>query len=694
MDNYIKEMNQEESIDFKQLFFKFYRYWYFFIITIFIALIIAFLFNKYTEPIYKVSTTVMIKDDKSGFDPQAMLGLGSMKNAQRLENEIGVLKSRTLVTRAIKELNFDVSYFMEDNFITREMYMNAPFTVVFDTAIPQPTGIRFNMQILPNNKFSLSTEGESATLYKFSNHQKIEDISGKVSSSGKYEFGQEIKGKYFNFKVILNTNFDPKKHMEKNMFFFFNQAADLVKQLSGYTIEPINREASIVEISMKSTNSQKAADFLNSLTTSYLQRSLEKKNQIATNTINFIDDQLLGITDSLQMAESNLQQFRTTNEVMNLDFQSQQVFTMMNALQDKKAELMVKNKYYLYLRDYIKTNEGIDNLTVPSSMGIDDPILTQLINELTRIYADRGEALLMAKEKNPIIGSYDDRIKMIKKTLEENIKNIVNTSNIAIRDIDSRISQLDSRINRLPGTQRALIGIERKFKLNDAIYTFLLEKRSEAQITRASNMPDNEVIDSAIMEEQAPVFPKKTLNYTIALLLGLLFPVVYVLGKDYFNDKIIDKKDLDSLTSLPLLGHIIHNTRDSQIVVAEYPKSSISESFRSIRTNLRFYDQNKDKQVILVTSTMVSEGKTFTAMNLASIFALYGRKTLLMGYDLRKPKIYQDFGLSNTEGISSFLINRNDINSIIQKSPLDNLDVLMAGPVPPNPAELIVFPQE
>ena len=216
-----------------------------------------------------------------------------------------------------------------------------------------------------------------------------------------------------------------------------------------------------------------------------MDRNLEKKNQIATNTINFIDEQLLGITDSLQMAEFNLQQFRTTNEVMNFDFQTQQVFTMMKELEGQKAELILKNKYYEYLRDYISNNQNdIDGLTVPSSMGVDDPILSSLIGELTRLYAERGEALMTAREKNPIIASFDDRIRINKKSLQENIKNILSNSKIAIRDIDNRINQISSRINQLPGTQRVLFGMERKFKLNDAIYTYLLEKRSEAQITR------------------------------------------------------------------------------------------------------------------------------------------------------------------------------------------------------------------
>ncbi|MGE5316882.1 MAG: GumC family protein, partial [Chloroflexota bacterium] len=525
MENYNQEIN-EEVVDLKQIFFKFFRFWYLFVIAVALSLTVAYLFNKYTKPIYKVGTTILVKDEKSALDAQTLLGLGNIKNAQSIENEIGILKSRSLITRAIRSLNFDISYFSEENFIARELYDETPFTVIFDTANPQPAGLRFYISIKNNREYTLSSEGEKASSYYYTKERREIPINEAISVSGRYRFGQEVKGKYYNFKIVLNHNFKGDEHLKSKMFFVFNKIEDLTREFSEFTIEPINREASIVEISLQGNNVNKAADFLNALTREYLQRSLEKKNQIATNTILFIDDQLLGITDSLRIAESDLQQFRTTNEVMDLDFQSQQVFQTMGDLEKQKAELIVKNQYYNYLSDYLRDNRNdITGLTVPSSMGIDDPVLTKLITDLTRLYAERGEAHMMAREKNPIIASFDERISVNKRTLAENVKNIINTSNIAIRNIDKRISAMSGKINQLPTTQRMLFGIERKFKLSDAIYTFLLEKRSDAQITRASNMPDNEVLDIADPSEMIPVLPKRTLNYTIALLIGILLPV-------------------------------------------------------------------------------------------------------------------------------------------------------------------------
>ncbi len=472
-DNYNNPELNEEVIDLKQILFKFLKYWYLFIIAIIFCLSVAYLFNKYTKPLYKVGTTILIKDEKSAFDAQALLGLGNLKNTQSIENEIGVLKSRALVNRAIRSLNFDISYFEDKNFITRELYTESPFIVLFDTINPQPAGLTFNIKINNNRYYTISTEGEQVSEYYYTKNRKEIPINELVEYSGTHRFGEEVSGKYHKFRILLNSNFDASEHVNKNYSFVFNKIEDLNKQFSDFTIEPINRDASIVEISLQSNNVNKASDFLNALTTEYLARSLEKKNQIATNTINFIDEQLLGITDSLKIAESDLQQFRTTNEVMDLDFQSQQVFQTMEDLEKQKAELIVKNQYYNYLQNYLKSNnDDFAGLTVPSSMGIEDPVLTKLITDLTRLYAERGEATLMARSKNPIIASFDERINVNKRTLAENVKNIINTSNIAIRDIDRRINAMSGKINQLPTTQRKLFGIERKFKLNDGYLHF------------------------------------------------------------------------------------------------------------------------------------------------------------------------------------------------------------------------------
>jgi uncharacterized protein involved in exopolysaccharide biosynthesis len=264
-----------------------------------------------------------------------------------------------------------------------------------------------------------------------------------------------------------------------------------------------------------------------------------------------------------------LQDYRSQNAIMDIDFQSQQVVDYMTRLEAQQADLKVKNMYYKSLKKYVETNKDIQQgLIVPSAMGIEDPLTTSLIQELATIVNERAEALLTSTEKNPTIISLDLRIENTKNALLENVTNIVKNSEIGLKDINSRIDNLTKQMITIPKTQRELLGITRKFKLSDNIYNFLQQRRAEAQITRASNVSDNEIVDQARVLDSTPVYPKTSLNYIIAVILGLILPILYILGKDYLNDKIIERSDIEKITQVPIIGHIIHSNRLSTIVVA------------------------------------------------------------------------------------------------------------------------------
>jgi len=684
---------EEEAIDLKQVIFRFLRYWYLFVICVLLALAVAWLVNRYTQTIYRVDTTVLLEEQSSPLDMSFNMW-GWYPDMEMIENEKGVLMSHSLIHRVSKTLDFEVSYFGVGRILTSELYRESPFTVVFDTLTPQPSGVRFNIVINSNLTYTLEAKGKKVqTCYYGSDYrQKAKagfPVIEKLNLEGKHHFGEVISGPNYNFKVILNNRFRPE-NIDQKMYFTFNDPQEMAKEYSNFNVELINKESSIVKISMDGLNQRKTADFLNALTKTYMERSLQLKNQAAATTIQFIERQMLGITDSLQMAESDLQQFRKSHKVMNLDAQSEQVLKAMEELEKQKAALVVSNMYYEYVRDYLQTSkDNLTGLTVPSSMGIDDPVLAGLIGELTMLYAKRTEAQQVAKEKNPIITSFDQRIQTQQRILTENVNNILNNSQISLREINNRIIALSGRIKQLPETQRMMFGMERKFKLNDAIYTLLLEKRAEAQITMASNMPDNEVIDIADPTWAVPVKPNRTMNYAIAFMVGMILPLGFLLGKDYLNYKILDRKDIEKLTNIPIIGQIIHSESNHRKVVADHPRSFIAESFRQVRTTLHFLTGGSDRMVILVTSGTSGEGKSFTSLNIATVFAMYGRKTLVMGYDLRKPGMYPDMNLSNTLGITTCLINQNNLHEVIQTTGIENLDFMAAGPIPPNPAELI-----
>ncbi|HDL01728.1 MAG TPA: hypothetical protein ENH23_05795, partial [candidate division Zixibacteria bacterium] len=614
MENFDNIQQQEENIDVKTLYYKLSRHWFLFGVSILIAITIAFLYNKNTNPEYEVHSTVLVNDSKSKMDPSALLGIGFANDKQNLENEIGKLSSFSLAYQSVQKLPFQVSYFGENSLMksiqklhidasyferkqmmATELYRTAPFEIVYDTTVPQAVGLRYYLKFLNKNEYEIEAEGEHIYKYNYSTKRFVKGEIEKVIYKGKFRFGQEVKSKYNTFKVLLNRNFNPEKDFGRLYQFLFNDYISLTKHYMAIKIEPINREASILKLTLKSSSLPKAVDYLNMMTQQYLDRNLEMKNRIAENTIKFINGQLSIISDTLSSAEMNLQRFRSKKEVMDISFQSQQVFQYMGDMEKQRAELLVKSQYYNNLKDYIKKNEtNLNNLVAPSAMGIEDPALNALVAQLIELFNKKAEVLLYSTEKSPSVITINSQILSTKRAIAENVTNIIKNSNEAIADINRQIRKISLRLNELPVTQRQLFNFERKFKLADNIYTFLLEKRSDAQITKASNMPDNQIIDKARTDfSNVPVFPKKSMNYLIALILGIAFPLAYVFGKDYMNDKIVERKDVEKNTKFPIIGQLLHSNKDTQLVVAHYPKSSISEYFRSLRTNIQYLVRSK-----------------------------------------------------------------------------------------------------
>ena len=347
MNDNIQDLNQQEqqSVDYKVILFKFYRYWYFFAVTICIALIVAFIFNKYTKEVYEVKTTVLVKDkSENKINPQDLLGMGLFNNMQNLQNEIGILSSYKLSYRAVTKIGFEVSYFTEENFVSKELYKDSPFCVIMDTVFPQPVNMYFNVKFLSKDKFKLEATDESIKFFNFSTKKMVENRKENIVVDETYSIGQEIQTKNFKFRVILTDKFEEKPDLKKSFSFIFKNYDALVTEFKSFNIEPINKEASIVEIKLKGGNVDKLAEFLNTLTKEYLAKGLEKKNIVASRTISFIDNELRGITDSLNASEKALMLFRTNKEIMNLNDEAKQVFEKMMQLQDEKAILLVKSK--------------------------------------------------------------------------------------------------------------------------------------------------------------------------------------------------------------------------------------------------------------------------------------------------------------------------------------------------------------
>lgn len=691
-----KSDHHSENFDFKLLLLKIARMWYVFVLSVLITVVIAVMFNKYAKPIYEVRSTVLIQEPKKGGlgDLSSVLGFSYGNSQQNLQNEIGMLNSESLIKKAIQNIDWRVSYFSRVDFVHEELYKNSPVVVVIDSTHFQPIGLKFNIVILDKTKYSIEAEEEKARLYLYStNDFAIENEEpmevDRIDFKGTFTFGEWNTHDNFRFKLFLNPKMDYRKYFDKPMYFFFNDLEGQVPFFRDYTVEPINRDASILQIKARGANVKKIGDFLNSLVNSYITLGLERKNQIATKTIEFIDRELVGIRDSLTMAESQLVNFRKSNQIVKIDFEAQQVFSYLNELDKQLAELKIKDRYYKYLKDYVMGRSEVGDIVAPSGFGIEDPLLSQMLNELGRLYSERSTVLLTSTKKNPVVGQLDSQINTVKANLLETIGNLIRTSAISTEEVINKADVLTKKISTLPENQRKLLSFEREFNLNNNLFTFLLQRRAEAQITKASNLPDNYIIDVAKLTPQPPIYPKKGLNLLIGFLIGLAIPAVYIYAMELYGHRVASRSDLERYSKFPSIGYVLHTPENSRLVAYSAPKSIIAESFRTLRTNLLLLSKENDKQVVLVTSDLVGAGKSFIASNLAITYAQFGKKTLLLGFDLRKPKLFQDFGISNRTGITTFLNGKCDFNEAISPTSIPDLYLAPAGPIPPNPLVLI-----
>lgn len=683
--------SDDQSVDIKSIIFNCLSHWYLFVISVIIALIAGFFINRYKDNIYQTTATVLIKNDRSSFDPTSIMTNMSYSNMQNIENEMTILKSWSLVERVVKKMGIEVTYMNKGRIATTEMYKSAPFDVEFDRSFPQSVNLAYEINFLDNGKIALKAVSENHTVYDFVLCQTLLSRPETINIEGEYKEGEWINNGFNRIRIVRNDRFDSKSMSNTKMSFWLNSYSSLVKQMRSFSVTPTSKQSSIATIVMNGTNKQKIVEFVNMLMIEYINRGLEKKNLVSENTINFIDQELSGIQDSLSSSEIKLKDFKSTNDLMNLDMQATQVYSNLKALEKERAEMTVNVKIYKQLQTYIKNQiDDPENLAAPSTMGINDPLLNKLVVDLVTLSQIKATQLLTQTEQHPQVVKINEQIVTAKRTLLETVNNLVSNAQMGLDEINKRIAQAESEVRVLPEKQRQLVNFQRKYDFNDDTYKYLMQRRAEAQIIHASNTPDNEIIDEARLDTVVRVAPRTTINYLIALILGLLIPALYLFLKNYFNVSINDRKDIERLTDFPIIGQIPQVSSKDPCVVINSPKSPVAEAFRSIRTNIEFIAQGQTKNTILITSDTQGIGKTFNSINIASVYALYGKKTVLLGFDMRKPKLFQEFGLSNNVGLSSFLSNKGNLDDIIQtsiKSP--NLDIITSGPIPPNPAELI-----
>ena len=649
--------------------------WKWFALSALLALTLAYAYLKYATPIYKASTIIMLKDDAKGgaINEFSILSDLDLSVKDNVENEVEVLRSRTLSEKVIEKLNLDVSYLRKDGFKTVDLYKNSPINFSIT---------KLSDKIENVNDLNLEVKGVNDIAYNLYDGGKL---------LGKYNYGESVNNQIGQFTV--NKSEGTFKKADFSIKVAIREPKDVANAYRrSLNVNLLGKNTSVLELSSTHPNRSKAEDYLNTLVDIYNTDAIAERRFISENTSDFLTQRLDILTKEIDAVEKTTEKFKKENQVTDITSEAN-VYTQ-NTSEFEKRYLDINTRTELIdnvIKGFIdvettgKTFPMLDALTA-------DPALSAAINEHNKLVLSRNESAVNAGPENFRIKQMDEQIKSLKKSIRDNLLLLKSNLNIQKADISKQQRVLSGRVSSVPTLEREFREITRQQGVKDALYLYLLEKREEAEISTVALAPNAKIIDKAF-SSNVPVAPKKGVILLAALVFGLAIPFLIIYLRELFDTKVKGKSDIDKYLSAPFLGDVPRSKSNERFIKAN-SNSEFAEALRIIRTNMDFFlgniAENRCK-TIFVTSSLPGEGKTFMAMNLAGTFALSGKKTLLIEMDVRNPKIGQNLKLPS-QGLTNYLASSNiDINSIIVKLPdFKELYAIPAKVVPPNPAELLM----
>ncbi|MCL1943727.1 MAG: polysaccharide biosynthesis tyrosine autokinase [Candidatus Azobacteroides sp.] len=663
-----KDQQEEDSINLKQLFYKYLSYWKWIVASFILFVLLGFLYTKITTPIYEVQSSVLIKKNDSGAGANDLMAqLNLFSGSKETDNEVEIFKSYTLMERVVEDLNLNVRYYKKEGLRKRELYKDSPIRVEIIT--PNDTLFQKPLKMKLTGENNIKINGETcplnAPVRQFSGAFKVMLIDSVAKTWDKDE----------ELTVALSN----KKAMVKNM----------QEALSVTT--PTKGNATVLYLNLQVPNRDMGIDILTKLIQKYNQANVEDKNTVAANTMAFIQERITLLSEELNNAEKDVERFKSANQITDISAQSQ---LFLQSVQSKDAQLSQVNIQLGVLgniEQYV-LNKNNEATSAPATLGIGDPTLLGLIAQLTSLETERAKALKTVRPDNPIVAAYDDQISNLKQSIYANIQTLKKGLEITRRSIQNENNQLESMIRSIPQKERELVDITRQQSIKNELYVFLLSKKEEVALSYAATVSDSRIIDYPISTD-IPVKPVKRNILLIFGLLGLIIPVGVIYLKELIYNKVENKSDVHKETSIPIIGEISFLENNSApIIISLKERNRQGEQFRSLRTNLQFLWKNDgNANIVLITSDTSGEGKSFVALNLGAGLALTGKKTVLLGFDMRHPQLQKRLNIKNSIGLSGYLSKQAELDDIIYSIPeYAGYFFIPGGPIPPNPIELMM----
>lgn len=677
-----KNSSPFSGFDIRGQILKYLKSWYWFVISVAIFGTLAFLYIRYTIPQYSVSTSILISQDDSIKDSElaAFQDLGFADKLQnKLENEIQILKSRTLITRVVNNLRLNVQYFSEGRILEVESYTNPPLKINFLSAdsIVHTKSQVFNVLIKSETSYDLvDKEKKVLSTHSFGKtiHTKVGDVTVTPNNeSVKNSIGQIIKIKVSPVRFVTEA---------------YRNRVGVVSR----------KGSSIVRLSLNDPVPAKAKDFLNNLVEEYNKITIENKKQVSQRTANFINERLDLISGDLSQVDDEAATYKSKFGLTNdVNAQTQRVADIDSRNVQEINRLETQLTKIESTRRFISSQDGKYDI-LPSTLGFDDPSTTGLISRYNTLINQRKRILKASSERNPVVVNLDEQINALRQGLIGNLNSLKSSINISLNSLRTQDKYFSGKLYSAPIRQKELTAIGRDQVIKEQLYLYLLQKREEAEITSHVTLANARVIDKASILSALPVSPNKKITFLGAIFAGLLIPFMILYLKDLLNVKITSREDLEKMTSIPILGAIPKTKVKDKIAISKNSRSPVAEAFRILRTNLEFLMAGNSKEtgkVIFVTSTISGEGKTLVSSNLAKTLSISGKKVAYVGTDFRDPKFHKFLDLpkgKDTTGFTNFITDKKNKPSdvIYTQKDEDPIFVLPSGTIPPNPAELLM----
>jgi tyrosine-protein kinase Etk/Wzc len=675
----------EEQVNIQELLFRYLIHWPWFVVSIIICIACAWGYLRLTTPIYNISATVLIKDEKKGggasmsSDLEKMGLEGFISSSSNVDNEIEVLRSKSLAREVVNNLGLFVTYMDEDEFPSKELYHTSPVLVslTHQEADKLPGRMEINMILQPTGALGVQiTVGEKEYRKQF---DKLPAVFPTDEGTVAFFANNDT------LSAVCPENITKERHITA----FINRPFSVLKEyVNSLSIAPTSKTTSVVVISLENTNTRRGRDYINKLLEMYNINANNDKNEVAQKTAEFIDERIGIISKELGSTEQDLENFKRSAGITDLSSEAQIALTGNAEYEKKRVENQTQINLVMDLQRYMKGNEYE---VLPSNIGLQDAASAGAIDRYNQMLVERKRLLRTSTENNPTIINLDTSIRAMRTNVQATLDATLKGLQITKEDLAREASRYSRRINDAPTQERQFVSIARQQEIKSGLYLMLLQKREENAITLAATANNAKIIDEALADDN-PISPKKTIVYLAALVLGVGLPVgvIYLIGLTKF--KIEGRADVEKLTSLPVVGDIpLADEKTGSIAVFENQNNLMSETFRNVRTNLQFMLEN-GKNVILVTSTISGEGKSFISANLAISLSLLGKKVVIVGLDIRKPGLNKVFNIPKKEhGITQYLTNTTaNLMDFVQPSDINkNLFILPGGTVPPNPTELL-----